>query len=263
MASNAKNIIARYGDGTREENRNSGNRADYLMEYKYTKRLLDKYITKECSVLEIGCGTGYYAIYLADKCNRYTGVDITPGNIEIMNKKIIDIGLKNVDAIVGDATDLNFIKDNSYDVVLTFGPMYHLPLKESNLVLTESKRICKSGGIIMLAYINKMGVYLGSCLNEPEKYPNSQKNKSILFDGIDDTRDNIYWFSMPEDMEMNANKFKLTVLENLGVDFVFIPEMYSQTSERKEAWNEMADFLSSSKSCTGFSNHAVMVCKKF
>lgn len=43
-------IIARYGDGMWEENRSSGERADYIMEFKYTKRLLDKYITKECSV---------------------------------------------------------------------------------------------------------------------------------------------------------------------------------------------------------------------
>lgn len=42
MASNEKNIIARYGDAMREENRSSGDRADYIMEFKNTKRLLDK-----------------------------------------------------------------------------------------------------------------------------------------------------------------------------------------------------------------------------
>jgi hypothetical protein len=45
MAKNADKIVARYVDGSREENRNSGERADYIMEYKYTKKLIDKYVS--------------------------------------------------------------------------------------------------------------------------------------------------------------------------------------------------------------------------
>lgn len=140
--------------------------------------------------------------------------------------------------------------------------MYHLPLEERKLVFAESKRICKKKGIIMFAYINKIGVYVGSCINELDIYPNMLKNNSILKNGIDDKRDNIYWFTMPEDMENEAIEYELTVLENLGVDFIFIPQILDQKSERKEAFEEFLDFLSNRKSCTGFSGHAVMVCKK-
>jgi len=260
MAFNAKNIIDRYGDGTREENRGSGDRADYIMEYKYTKKILDRYISKEHTILEIGCGTGYYGVYLADKCKQYTGVDITPGNIEILKEKIKNNGLSTINAVVGDATDLNDFKDDSYDIILTFGPIYHLPPNERELVFAESKRLCKDNGIIMFAYINKIGVYITGCLNQAEQYPNQQKNKSLLKDGIDDTRDNIYWFTMPEDMEITAQKFGLSVIENLGVDFTLTPEMYSK-SDREKEWAEITDFLCQSKSCTGFANHAVMICK--
>jgi len=103
---------------------------------------------------------------------------------------------------------------------------------------------------------------LAGCIQEAEKYPNEQKNKSILRDGIDDTRDNIYWYNMPENMEITAKYFNLTVIENLGVTFVLIPEMYNPTSERKEVWEEIVDFLCSRESCTGFASHAVMVCRK-
>lgn len=262
MASNEKNIIIRYGDGSREENRSLGNRADYNMEYKYTKQILDRYITKDSTVLEIGCGTGYYGMYLTDKCKKYVGVDIAPGNIELLRKKIRDNNLSNVEAFVGDATNLSHIEDNSFDVVLVFGPVYHLPPDESELAFAESKRICKPSGIIMFSYINKIGVYIGACLNQPEVYPNSQKNKSILNDGIDDTRDNIYWFTTPEEMEETARTFRMEVIENSGVDFIFMPEMFNQPPDRKEAWEEFADFLCRSKSCAGFANHAVIVCRK-
>jgi len=262
MASNAQKIINRYGDGRREENRNSGERADYIMEYKYTKRILDRHISKEANVLEVGCGTGYYGVYLADKCSSYTGLDITPGNIALLNEKIAKLGLTNVTGIVGDATNMSELASESYDVVLSFGPIYHLPPAERELVFAESKRLCKTGGIVMFAYINKIGVYLGGCLKEPENYPNQQKNKAILKDGIDDSRDNIYWFTMPEEMETIADSHGLTVIENLGVDYIFTPEMYSLTSDKKESWEELVDFMCSSKSCTGFANHAVMVCRK-
>jgi len=38
-------------------------------------------------------------MYLADKVYKYTGVDITPGNIDLLNKKIKDKGLKNVESL--------------------------------------------------------------------------------------------------------------------------------------------------------------------
>ena len=262
VALNAPKIISRYGDGTREENRSSGDRSDYLMEYKYTKRILDRYIATGSTVLEIGCGTGYYGRYLADKCSHYTGVDITPGNIDVFNKKVAELGLSNVKGFTGDAINLEEIADDSFDVVLNFGPLYHLPPAERELVFKESKRVCKSQGIVMFAYINKIGVYLGRCLNEPEKYPNRQKNVSILKKGMDDTREDIYWFAMPEEMEDAAVRNGLIVVENLGVDFVFVPQMHESAEENKESWEELSDFLCASESCAGFSNHAVMVCKK-
>jgi ubiquinone/menaquinone biosynthesis C-methylase UbiE len=120
MAKNATKITDYYGDGSREDGRTSGNRADYQMEYKYTKRLLNKFIEQADDVLEIGCGTGYYGLYLADKCKLYTGVDLTPGNIELFKRKI---PAPNIQAIVGDATNLSQLEDNTYDVVMAFGPM--------------------------------------------------------------------------------------------------------------------------------------------
>lgn len=262
MASNAQKIIARYGDGAREEGRSLSGRAEYSMEYKYTKRLLDRYVDQESTVLEIGCGTGYYGIYLADKCKSYMGLDIAPGNIAVFDQKIRGRQLLNVQAMVADATDLSGLASESYDIVLVLGPMYHLPAAERELVFMQSKRICRKGGILFFAYINKVGVYLGQCLNHPEQYPNKQKNDSILVRGIDDTRDHIYWFTMPEEMEEAAKGFGLSVLDNLGVDFMFLPGMFTAPPERRGPWEEMSDFLCQSRSCTGFANHAVMVCKK-
>jgi len=59
-----------------------------------------------------------------------------------------------------------------------------------------------------------------------------------------------------------AREFDLAVLDNLGVDFTFTLDIHDQNSQKNEAWSVFADFMCMSKSCTGFANHAVMVCRK-
>lgn len=262
MASNQEKIIGRYGDGSREEGRSNRQREEYNMEFMYTKKLLDRYIPLDAKVLETGCGTGYYGLYLYGRCENYTGVDITPGNINVFQEKIKNLQLENIQALVGDATYLAGFEDESFDVVLAFGPMYHLPPKEQELVLAESYRVLKPGGIAMFAYITKIGVYLDQCIHQNAVYPNLEKNNAVLTQGIDNTRDDIYWFLMPEEIAEKACSHGFIIAENLGVDFTFMPDMFSLVGERKTAWLELTDKMSQSPSCTGFANHAVLVCRK-
>ena len=79
MSSNEKAIIEKYRD-TKEEYRATQSRYSEL-EFYYTKRHISEYITPGSSVIELGCGTGYYAMCFAEQCKEYTGVDITPENI--------------------------------------------------------------------------------------------------------------------------------------------------------------------------------------
>jgi ubiquinone/menaquinone biosynthesis C-methylase UbiE len=153
MSSNVNLIYDNYSDKG-EEQRAYASRATGL-EFHFTKKLLEEFVTKQSKVIEIGCGTGYYGMYLHDKCKEYMGVDLTPENIELFNEKIEKEKINNITAMVGDATNLLGINENEFDVVLVFGPMYHLPPEERDMVFEESKRICKRDGIIMYAYQGK------------------------------------------------------------------------------------------------------------
>ncbi|GFI47433.1 putative methyltransferase YcgJ [Lachnospiraceae bacterium] len=122
MSGNKEMIIEKYKD-TQEEYRATASRYSGL-EFHYTKRHISEYIGLSSSVIELGCGTGYYAMYFSGKCKEYIGIDITPENIALLNKKAQAQGLDNVEGIVGDVED---IPDNCFDVVLCLGPVYHLP----------------------------------------------------------------------------------------------------------------------------------------
>lgn len=172
--------------------------------------------------------------------------------------------MSNLSASVGDATNLEEIADRSFDIVLVFGPMYHLPPKEREMAMMESRRICKDGGIILYAYINKLGAYLHACLDETMKsrYPNKHANHCVLTEERDDILPDVFFYTMPEEMERAAMERGLTVLQNTGVDFVFSSNnVNAMTDEQYEDWTVVMDYMAGSRSCTGTSSHAILVCR--
>jgi ubiquinone/menaquinone biosynthesis C-methylase UbiE len=262
MAINEKMIYEFYDDPERENNRSTISRARSI-EFYYTKKLLDKYLTNELTVLEIGCGTGYYGIYLHDKCKKYIGIDIVPKNIENFDKKITELKIENIKTFVGDALNISNISNNTIDLVLNLGPMYHLTHQEREVTLLESKRVCKNNGVIICSYINKFGAYFQGILREPEKYPNKKANELILEKGTDDIRPNVFYYTTPEEMENLALTNGLKIIENCGINFLFnMGHINSMDEEKYKNWIEFSDYLFKSRSCTGLSVHGLMVCKK-
>jgi len=260
MASNQAKVIEKYSHG-KEGERYLLSRSEY-MEFHYTKKNLDEYIKPDSRVIELGCGGGYYGMYFADKCAEYVGIDITPENIAAFEENIKVKGLANVKAFVGDAVNLENIADKSFDVILCLGPMYHLPKEERELVFAECKRIAKDGAIIAFAYINGLGVYAGAC-TVWNVYPNAKTNKYVFEYHTDDERPELFFFTSPEEIEYDAKKYKLEVLKNCGVDFLFAANAINNMSEEQfECYWELADRMSESRSCVGLSNHALLVCRK-
>lgn len=262
MAFNEKLVYEFYDDPERENNRSTISKARGI-EFYYTKKLLDEYVKNELTVLEIGCATGYYGIYLHDKCKEYTGIDIVPKNIESFNKKINELKIQNIKTFIQDAVNISNIGNDAFDIVLNFGPMYHLSLQERELSFLESKRVCKNNGTIMYSYINKFGAYFQGILREPEKYPNKIANELILEKGTDDIRPNVFYYTTPEEMENLALANGLKVIENCGIDFLFnVGQINSMDEEKFKNWIGFSDYLHKSKSCTGLSVHGIMICKK-
>lgn len=263
MSSNEDKIRQKYADG-REDRREERSRAT-AQEFYYTKKYLSPYIKKDSRVLELGCGTGYYGMYFADKCLDYTGVDLTPENIEVFNRKIKEAGLTNVRAYVGDATKAADIPTGGYDVVLCLGPMYHLPREERQIVFDNCVHAAKKGAVIAFAYINALGVYVCACMNDKYRdiYPNRKTNKCVFEYGIDDSKPGVFYFSSPEEMERDASIHGLVKTKNAGMDFLLAECAVNGMSEEQfECWREISDRMSDSESCTGLSNHALLICRK-
>jgi ubiquinone/menaquinone biosynthesis C-methylase UbiE len=263
MASNQEKIISHYSS-FKEDNRANESRSSNL-EFHYTKKFLSEYISPKSNVIELGCATGYYGMFFADKCSEYVGVDISPNNIAIFNEKIAVGSKKNVSAVVGDATDLVNISDNSFDIVLCLGPMYHLPREERLKVFHECYRIAQPGAILAFAYINGLGAYLAACVHDKLRstYPNAETNQSVFEFKTDDQLPGVFFFTSPDEMENDAMQKKLEVLKNCGVNFHFAACAVDMMSEEQfECYMVLADKMSDNPSCVGLSAHALLICKK-
>lgn len=79
-------VLQKYADG--REPQRAELAGAYGLEFHYTKRLLEPYISPEKTVVELGCGGGYYGLYFAPRCKRYLGIDLSPVNIDAFQKRI-------------------------------------------------------------------------------------------------------------------------------------------------------------------------------
>ena len=104
---------------------------------------------EELHILDIGAGTGRYSVPLAQEGYDVTAVELVKHNLGRLKQKGA-----GVHAYQGNALNLKRFSDNSFDLTLLFGPMYHLHGKEDKLrALKEAVRVTKPGGRILVAYI--------------------------------------------------------------------------------------------------------------
>lgn len=263
MSSNREKILQFYTENA-EEGR-EGRSHSSQMEFRYTEKILRDYIHPVSRVIELGCATGYYGLLFADDCAHYTGVDLSPINISVFQKKIAAAGKENLSAFIGDATDLTEFPDNAFDVVLCLGPMYHLPPEERMLVFRECRRIGTDDAVFAFAYINRLGVYAGACVHDKlrQYYPNRAASKAVLTDSTDDIRPGIFYYTAPEEIETETRENGFLPIKNCGLDFFFAAAAIDEMDEEQfQCYLELADRMSNSPSCTGLANHALLIARK-
>lgn len=110
------------------------------------------------NVLDIGTGSGWMAIILAKAGFRVTTVDIDREVLQRAKEHVRDEGHDVFERIrfqFADATKLPF-PDNQFDAVFSFDSMHHMP--DCGAVITEMERVCKPGGLIAIADLNKKGL---------------------------------------------------------------------------------------------------------
>lgn len=97
-------------------------------------------------VIDLGCGPGHVAAYLAARRVTVVGIDLSPGMVATAQHDHPD-----VDFHVGDMRVLAF--DNQTVAGTTaFYSIVHIPPEEIPAVLAEQRRLLRPGGLLLLAF---------------------------------------------------------------------------------------------------------------
>ena len=132
------------------------------VEFLTTMRYIEKYLKPGMRILEIGAATGRYSHTLARMGHRVDAVELIQHNIDLFIANT-QPG-EQVTVRQGNAKDLSFLEDNTYDMTLLLGPMYHLfTVEEQKQALSEALRVTKPGGILMAAYCGNDATMVQYC----------------------------------------------------------------------------------------------------
>ncbi len=118
-------------------------------ESKEIPRLLDLRLSS--SVLELGCGSGGYALHLAEKVGcRLVGLDINAPGVRNANQLALARGVASQARFEQcDVSDSLPFDDNAFDAVFSNDVLCHIPGRPK--VLGEMFRVLKSGGRMLFS----------------------------------------------------------------------------------------------------------------
>jgi len=104
------------------------------------------------TALDIGCGTGNLTLKFAALGYTVKAVDISTAMIEVLQAKLRQSAVKNVECIVGDGEEflLNENTYNGWDIISFSSVLHHLPDYESTLMAAIKK--LRPGGILYVCH---------------------------------------------------------------------------------------------------------------
>ena len=99
-----------------------------------------------CSAIDLGCGAGNYAIWLAKNGFRITGIDFSASAINLARKQA---GQENVECVfkVGDLTDPEFIADTDYEFAYDWEVLHHVFPETRDTYIQNVVKLLQKGAI--------------------------------------------------------------------------------------------------------------------
>lgn len=138
---------------------------------------------KPCKAIDLGCGAGNYAIYLASKGFDVTGIDVSPTAIGIAKENARKKGVRCKFIVADVLGDLHEIKE-TFDLAYDWELLHHIFPDEREKYVENVRRLLNPGGR-----------YLSVCFNENDpgfggtgKYRKTRLGTVLYFSSLEELK---------------------------------------------------------------------------
>ncbi len=189
-------------------------KVEFEVSMRNIRNFLPQKDREKFKIADIGAGTGRYSVLLAEEGFNVTAVEPVKHNLRCLEAK-----KSSVKSYLGNALNLSFLSDKTFDMTLLFGPLYHLHSDEDKIkVLTEATRITKEDGIIFCAYLMNDYSILKYCFSEDKILSLMEKGNVDSDFHVRAKNDELYDYVRLEDID------RLNFLANLHLIKRFSPD---------------------------------------
>lgn len=101
-------------------------------------------------VLDVACGTGYGAGFMAEKASKVVGADISLEAVDYAAERFCKDNKAGF--VCADAIRLPFV-DNAFDIVVSFETIEHI--RQCRKFLAECRRVLKANGLLVCSTPNR------------------------------------------------------------------------------------------------------------
>jgi len=246
----------------------------FRLEEARTRELLARHVPPPpARVLDVGGAAGAYAFWLADRGYEVHLIDAAPRLVGIACDRNRDAPHPLASCTVGDARSLAE-QDESADVVLLLGPLYHLvDAAERHRALVEAARVLRVGGILIAAAISRWASALDGLsrdlLGDPAFARIVERD---LIDGQHrnpTSRPDYFttaFFHRPEELrdEVNAAGLAVDALYGIEGPSWLLPDFMSrwEDEQQRDRLFDVARMLESEPAMLGSSAHLLIVARK-
>jgi ubiquinone/menaquinone biosynthesis C-methylase UbiE len=230
-------------------------------EFILTVDYIDKYLKKGMKILELGAGTGAYSLYYAKKGYEVDALEPVEVNLNTLKSKVEKD--MRINPVLGNALDLSMYEDNTFDMVLCLGPMYHLEGRDRNRCLEEAIRVTKKGGLIYLAYISNNFTFV-RCISKFDNYVVEYKEEIKEGFRLEDSQ-KVFTFMYPQQMEDMVNSYGLEKVNHLTTDGIssLIRDRINSLPEKEfEVWLDYLRETAQREDQLGYGEHLLYIARK-
>lgn len=233
------------------------------VEFLTTTKYIDSYLNPGDRILEVGCATGKYSLYYANKGYKVNGIDFVKENIDILKSKIKPE--MDIKAEQGDALDLSRFNDNTFDKTLVLGPLYHLYTDaDVDKAIKEAIRVTKKDGIVAFAYLTHDSIMIDWALKKGHLVDGYKNQFTSDFEMTSVPEEVFRAFYIDEFKQLMA-KYPLEYLKNVATDGMahhLKEEIDALSQEEFDIWMKYHLATCERENLQGYSNHMLYIGRK-